>query len=99
MIQPITFIREDYCFKCDTPRMIECFDVFNRPLNYSLLLDRKEQMNIQDRINMKDLYYMKCKRCGTIFIIDWVLGNIPKPLSMMSNIHIFLNNFINENKK
>lgn len=96
LINPITFLREDYCIVCNSNRSIECYDVFNRPINFSRIIDIYNNKKIFNEQNIKDIYSMKCKKCNTSFTIDW-FGNraIPRP-STINHINEFMNIFKGE---
>lgn len=64
------FIRYDKCFNCNAERSIECYDSYNNPINYPVLVDKyldNKEINIEKR----SLSYMKCKKCNTEYKINW----------------------------
>ena len=59
MIEVISFERPDYCPYCDTQRVVELYDKWDKPLRYTLFLDmfyngKKEELD-------KDYFYLRCK--------------------------------------
>ena len=87
-----SIIRPDKCMECNTERSIEIFDVFDKPINYSYLLDLLESKNIDvnERLNNRQLSYMQCRRCGKIYCIDWRNRNYPVPVRAFWYLDIFL---------
>lgn len=75
----INIYREDRCLICKQDRCLELYDNNNNPLNFSYMVDT----NRYDKLDMKNISHMKCKKCNKEFIIEWVLYNNklkPKPL-------------------
>ena len=85
---------EDYCPSCQSKYSIEVYDVYNRPLGLTRLLNR----NLLRELDNKRLSYMKCKKCGKDFRINYVNGNL-QPLNSDINYdyQMFNDNF--ENRK
>lgn len=85
-------IRPDKCMECGTNRSIEIYDIFDKPINYSYLVDLHEtkNINIMERLNNRTLSYMKCKRCGKIYCIDWREPDYPVPVRTMWYLDQFL---------
>lgn len=92
MNNPFTHIRPDTCSNCKKERAIECYDYFNKPFNYSLLVDKfLKGDNIESIINNgRNLCYFKCRECGTYYRINWSNFKLPRPLKT----EIFLNYLI-----
>lgn len=101
MINPIRFEREDTCVYCNSKRSIELYDNFNRPMNYTLLLDSlKSSPNKRDEIlnklDNKVLGYMRCNRCKRIYKIHWN-KNFPYPLNTDTQVRAFIDiNYVNK---
>lgn len=86
--------RPDTCFKCESKRSIECYDIYNNPLNYSLLLDKLETRpdktdETLSILNKRELVIMRCKKCNKQYVIKWNNG-IPEPLRNFCFIEEFL---------
>lgn len=92
----IQFKRHDNCINCNSDRSIELYDVYNKPVNYSYFLDNISRIDI-DCFNKRELSYMKCKKCGKIYNINWVNG-IPEPLINKNTLFIFINNIFKKYK-
>ena len=91
-------IRPDKCMECNTERSIELFDIFDRPVNYSYLLDliESKNINIDEKFNNRQLSYMRCKRCGKVYCIDWRTKNYPVPVRAFWYLEQFLYNNYNK---
>jgi hypothetical protein len=81
-IKAVAFCRPDYCNKCNTERAIECYDVYSRPINYTLIMDYVEKGKIvTDIIDKRELSHMECKKCKTQYNLDWTKApGYPVPL-------------------
>lgn len=66
----------DYCPSCHSKYSIELYDVYNNPMNLTRLLNR----NLLGELDRKRLSYMKCKKCGKDFRINYASGGI-QPLN------------------
>lgn len=95
LINPITFERSDYCHNCNNARSIECYDINNRSIFYSNLLDNLEKgLNIDHIRKGTHFSYMQCKKCKKIYSINWdIEKEIPKPLITNTMLNHFLNNY------
>ncbi len=93
--QLIEFTRRDECPCCRTPRAIECYDIYNNPINYSYLLNEYEKdKEVLKRLNRKILSHMKCKSCGKTFKIYWDEDReIPIPLNKLLS-KVFFDKFL-----
>lgn len=94
MINVFSKIRPDKCMECNTERAIEIFDVFNKPVNYSYLLDLLESkdIDISEKFSNRQLSYMQCRRCGKVYCIDWRSRNYPVPVRAFWYLEQFLHN-------
>lgn len=71
--EPIIFEDDDYCSECMNRHSIELYNMYNKEVNYTLLLQNKEKV---DKIVDKSiLLYFKCRKCGKIYDIDWTIKN------------------------
>lgn len=71
--------RSDYCINCHTSN-IELYDMYNNPVNYSLLVTKYLQGgDINSVLNKRELSYFRCKKCGQIYRIDWRNNYFPIP--------------------
>lgn len=91
-------IRDDYCMKCNSDRSIELYDVNDKPINYSNLVDRMKYNMREDIIikylNKYELSHFKCKKCNIKYKIDWTDGYIPHVLRTNRKQTLFMmNNF------
>ena len=100
MINPISFERKDTCVYCKSKRSVELYDNFNRPLNYTLLLDslksnpnRREE--ILSKLDNKVLGYMKCRKCNHLYDIRWN-KNFPYPLTTITPVMGFIQDNYNK---
>ena len=84
-------IRGDYCTSCNTPRSIECYTKFDKPINYTYFLDQleKNRVNVLDNLDNVQIEYMVCKKCKTEYFIDWRQG-YPLPIRDFILVDIFL---------
>ena len=91
----IEFTRIDDCPCCNASKSIECYDVYDKPINYTYLLDQYEKdKDVLNRLNNKVLSYMKCRNCNTKFVIYWG-QNREIPIPMNTRISdIFFDSFI-----
>lgn len=89
-------LRGDYCHKCGSHRTIECYNVFNKPINYSILLDKIEQgdMSVIGKLDNAEISYMICRKCKEQFFIDWRM-RYPMPVRDFILIDIFLDSVYN----
>lgn len=78
---------EDYCPSCHSKYSIELYDVYNNSLGLTRLLNRNI---LNDKIENRRLSYMKCKKCGHEYKIDYSYGSV-RPLN--EEIDISYNNF------
>lgn len=67
MNKPFIFGRPDTCPKCNKSRSLEVYNRFDKPMNYSFILDRHEDISKR----MIDISYIKCKRCHERFFPRW----------------------------
>jgi len=74
--------RDDSCSNCENNRCVELYDVMNKPIHYTLLLDKIER-NGKDKIDLSNsgVKYARCSCCGFKYGIDWTFDlKIPRPL-------------------
>ena len=92
-----SIIRADKCMECNTERSIEIFDIFDKPINYSYLLDLLDtkDIDINEKINNRQLSYMQCRRCGKVYCIDWRNRKYPVPVRSFWYLEMFLHNNYN----
>lgn len=90
MERAIEIIPLDTCHVCMTPNSIEMYNNYNSPCNYSSKL-----RNGTDEFTSLKAYakFMKCKKCGSIFSIDWSKG-IPQPQYFNTFYNVFINTFL-----
>lgn len=69
--------RNDECPICGSERSLECYDMKNKPIRFTLFIDNKNF----DRLKHRALSYMKCRKCGSVFNIDWNDNGEPYPLT------------------
>lgn len=74
--------RDDSCSICHNDRCVELYDARNKPIRYTILLDKlEEQPEYKSKINLLDLSYFKCIRCNHIFKLDWSNNKrVPVPM-------------------
>lgn len=91
-------IRADRCMECNSDRSIELFDIYDKPVNYSYLLDLLERNNIDinEKLNNRQLSYMQCRKCGKVYCIDWRDRNYPVPVRAFWYLEQFLYNNYNK---
>src|SRR5699024_4584466 len=70
-------LRNDHCPVCDSDRSLEVYDMKNRPVRFTLFIDGGNL----DRLKTKSLSYLKCRKCGAVFKIDWEGNESPYPLT------------------
>jgi len=65
MYNPIEILREDYCPICRSKRSVEAYTFNDKPILYTLLLDKIESNNINKKILNLDfnISYLSCKKC------------------------------------
>ena len=78
MNNPLVYDRLDKCPSCNEDRVLEIYDKFNRPVNFSKYVDSDNLSELLE--NRHDLRYMKCKKCGKSYKISYLNGVI-LPLS------------------
>jgi transcription elongation factor Elf1 len=76
MNDAIKIIRGDSCPKCNEDRCVEAYDIRNKPIGYTYLLDTRKT----DKLVNLQLSYMRCSQCRTEFHIDWSNRENPRPL-------------------
>lgn len=94
MIKIMNTIRPDKCMECNTDRCIELYDIYDKPVNYTYLVDMYERgnnQNIIEKFDNRQLSYMKCKRCGKQYCIDWRNRTLPIPIRAFWYLDHFLN--------
>ena len=83
----------NYCNKCgDTS--IELYTANNRPLYYSVLLNRIERGEDIDLLESGAKYFM-CRKCKTEYRIMWA-NKFPYPMRTDNMVNIFLNSIKGE---
>ena len=89
-MEVISFKQQDHCVSCNTDRVMELYDAYNKPISYSYFLDniKTVDMGIFDK---RELSYFKCKKCGMLYPITWE-NTIPEPLINKNILYIFMNN-------
>lgn len=94
MIRVINKIRPDKCMECNTDRCIELYDRNDKPVNYTYLIDMYEKgnINILEKFDSRQLSYMRCKKCGKQYCIDWRNRDLPIPIRAFWYLDNFLNN-------
>lgn len=96
MIKIMHKIRPDKCMECNTDRSIELFDMYDRQVNYSYLIDQYEKgiiLDSMERFDNRQLSYMMCKKCGKVYCIDWRDIHLPVPVRTFW----YLENFLDKN--
>lgn len=88
-IVPFTILREDTCLLCNSTKSLECYDVNNRPVGFTNLLET----NKIEYINNRELSHIKCSKCGKQFMLNWSNKNIPRPLIYKAVLQEFLENY------
>ena len=89
MINPLEYTRYDTWIFCGSERSIEIYNNFNRPIHFSILIDRGEIDNIK---SLQNLRYMKCSKCGKITKINYLNG-IVQQLDDHNIDKLFMNGF------
>ncbi len=91
----IEFARMDDCSCCNTQKSIECYDIYDKPINYTYFLDRYEKdKEVLTKLNNRVLAYMQCRNCHNKFVIYWD-QNREIPIPMNTHISaIFFDKFI-----
>lgn len=93
MINPIRF-NYTFCNSCNSVHGLECYDISNRPINYSLLIQMFNQgKTISQILDKKELAYFKCRKCGEYYRISWNLLNFPVPLRYEFPVEVFIRDF------
>ncbi len=89
-------IRGDYCTKCNTQRSIECYNKFDKPINYTYFLDQLEKgrTEILGNLDKIEITSMCCKKCNEVYFIDWRQG-YPLPIRDFIIVDIFLQHTYN----
>lgn len=82
--KPFEFGRPDICPYCNSNRALEVYNRFDKPMNYSFILDRKQNPSEK----LIDIEYIKCKKCYKKFFPRWE-GDILYPNEEM-NEHDFM---------
>ena len=80
MTKPIKVLPPTYCVHCKA-NSIDIFDAYNKPIDYFKILatsSNKEEVLLKLN-SYKNISFMGCKRCMTVYKIDWSDG-LPKPL-------------------
>lgn len=73
-------IREDFCIRCAGRGTIECYDKFNNPINYSVLVTKHSQgEDINNVLDKRELSHFRCTKCGRVYKINWQRDLFPKP--------------------
>lgn len=95
VITPARFLRLDTCRNCLTPRSIELYNRYNKPIMYSSLIDRLEYgSKLDDLLKKNELSHFKCRRCGKVYDIFWNIDKgIPEPLSNENTMMYFLDHY------
>ena len=76
--------RSDDCIYCKAKRSVEMYNDYNRPINYSTLLDNNTNM-----LALK-IKYAKCNNCGRQSNIFWDHTQTPIPLYTTSLVDLFM---------
>lgn len=101
LIEPLKFIRYDYCDRCSQTK-IELFDYFNNPMGYSkMVLGYIQNGDVPEIINRKAVYRMRCRGCGKDYAIQWD-NNFPRPIHDKPEnrfMNIFLGLYKEDNDK
>lgn len=71
--EPIIFEDDDYCSVCNTQHSVELYNIYNKEVNYTLLLQMRDK--IDNIVDKSILSQFKCRRCGAKFNIDWTIKN------------------------
>lgn len=79
-MKPFKFLRPDTCPICNTERSLELYNSNGNPMNYSVMLDRHEDLEKK----VIDLSYIKCKKCHHQFFPRWENNKIIFPLEPMN---------------
>lgn len=84
-------IREDTCVKCGKDRSIELYDRNDNSINFTFILDN-EKYFLLDR---RQIYYAKCRNCGSVFSLDW--SNKERIPTLLTDINLI--NYIQQYSK
>ena len=74
MIRPFIYERADTCPVCKSERSIEAYTYNDKPIRFSLAIDR----NIS--VKNKDIRYLKCNKCKAEFFPNWIF-RYPIPMT------------------
>lgn len=100
MIQFMTKIpRDDYCPNCNNERCVEIFDAANKPINYTVLLDKLESSKGKLKVDLsnKPIKQAMCLLCGKRYQIDWSDNlKIPRPFFLTELKNIMMDEFFNK---
>jgi len=91
--------RDDYCINCNRERCVEIFTINNKPINYTLLLDKIERTKGAFEIDFSDKQLTKamCLVCGKEYQLDWSSNiKIPRPFYLTELKNIMLDEFFNK---
>lgn len=97
MKQLLVQVRGDHCTKCKSPRSIECYTKFDKPINYTYFLDQLEKgkTNVLENLDKIEITTMRCKKCNEQYFIDW-RKSYPLPVRDFYLIEgVFLNHIYN----
>lgn len=89
-------LRGDYCHKCNSHRVIECYNRFDKPINYSYFLDEIERGNMKviEKLDNHQIEYMVCRKCKEQYFIDW-RTTYPIPVRDFFIVEVFLDSIYN----
>jgi len=93
---PINIKREDHCIYCHSDRVVELYDAYNKPVNYSYFLDNQDKIGVST-FDKREMSYFKCRKCGQSYNIEWHNGK-PEPSINKNTLFIFLNNVFKKRK-
>lgn len=87
--------RDDSCPICNEDRCVDIYDVTNKSIKYTLVLDKLEQGIDIDLSNSK-LKYAKCSLCGHKFTLDWTNNlKIPRPFYLTQLKDLMMDMYFN----
>lgn len=76
-MQAFNHLRADRCPICNSDRTLELYDMNNRPIRLSAMID----FNRLDNLEGRKLSHFRCIKCKNTFDLDWTIDkSCPHPL-------------------
>lgn len=90
--------RDDSCPNCGQDRCVDLFDSNNKPIHYTILLDKiEDNMNSNIDLSNSRIQYAKCLCCEKKYSIDWSVSlKIPRPFYLSYFKDLMLDLYFNK---